>query len=269
MTARDWGQQTQPRGSSRSHKRRGVVVLLVFFIAAFLAVTSLANRWRGELLVERIDIRGNRILTEKDLIALAKVPIGTPLYDVDLLEIRSRIRSNSYVMDAVVAHDLPATIKITIRERKPVAILGGSDPYYVSGDGYVLPAVNSKEVFDLPVITGASRSQALKAGMKIGSENFKAAMEILTDAATLDRDLYHLISEINIDSIDPIVYTAEQGIPILFRTEDIHTQLVHLMRFWNQYVRQQGPERVRSIDLRFGDQVVAVWNNPSSTEKPL
>jgi cell division septal protein FtsQ len=200
---------------------------------------------------------------------LAKVPIGTQLYDVDLLEIRSRIRLNPYVMNAVVAHDLPSTIKITIRERKPVAILGGSDPYCVSVDGYVLPAVNSKEVFDLPVITGASRSQAIKAGMKVGSENFKAAMEILIDAATLDRDLYHLISEININSIDPIVYTAEQGVPILFRTEDIHTQLVYLMSFWNQYVRQQGSEHVRSIDLRFSDQVVATWNKPSSTEKPL
>jgi cell division protein FtsQ len=269
MTTRDWGQQTQPRGSSRSHKRRGIVVLLLFFIVAFLAVTSLANRWRGELLVERVDVRGNHILAEKDLIALAKVPIGTPLYDVDLLEIRSRIRSNSYVIDAVVAHDLPSTIKITVRERKPVAILGGPDPYYVSVDGYVLPAVNSKEVFDLPVITGASRSQTIKAGMKVGSENFKAAMEILTDAAALNADLYHLISEININSTDPIVYTAEQGIPIFFRTEDIHAQLVYLMSFWNQYVRQRGSERVRSIDLRFNDQVVAVWNKPSSTEKPL
>jgi cell division protein FtsQ len=269
MTARDWGQQTQPRGNNRSHKRRGIVALLLIFIVAFLAITSLANRWRGELLVERVDVRGNHILTEKDLIALAKVPIGTPLYDVDLLQIRSRIRSNPYVMDAVVAHDLPSTIKITVRERKPVAILGGPDPYYVSTDGYVLPAVNSKEVFDLPVITGASRSQAIKPGIKIGSENFKAATEILADAATLNPDLYHLISEININSTDPTVYTAEQGIPIFFRTEDIHTQLVYLMSFWNQYVRQQGSERVRSIDLRFDDEVVAVWNKPSSTEKPL
>jgi cell division septal protein FtsQ len=269
MTARDWGQQTQPRGNSRSDKRRGIVVLLLFFIVAFLAITSLANRWRGELLVDRVDARGNHILTEKDLIALAKVPIGTPLYDVNLLEIRSRIRSNPYVMDAVVAHDLPSTIKITVRERKPVAILGGSDPYYVSVDGYVLPAVNSKEVFDLPVITGASRSQTIKAGMKIGSENFKAAMEILSESATLNPDLYHLISEININSTAPIVYTSEQGIPIFFRAEDIHTQLVYLMSFWNQYVRQQGSEHVRSIDLRFNDQVVAVWNKLSSTEKPL
>src|SRR3972149_2022655 len=135
MTVRDRGQQTQSRGSSRSHKRKGIVVLLLFFIVAFLAITSLANRWRGELLVERIDIRGNRILTDQELIVLARVPIGTPLYDVDLLEIRSRVRLNPYVTDAIVAHDLPATIKITIRERKPVAILGGSDPSYVSGDG--------------------------------------------------------------------------------------------------------------------------------------
>jgi cell division septal protein FtsQ len=269
MTMGDRDQQTQLRGSDRSQQRKGMVVLLLFLIAAFLGITSLANRWKGELLVERLDIRGNRILTDKELVALANVPIGTPLYDVNLLDIRSGVRVNPYVADAVVVHDLPATIKIAIRERKPVAILGGSEPLYISAEGYVLPPVNSKEVFDLPVITGAGQSLPIKAGMKIASENFKAAAEILSEAAALDRDLYHLISEINIDSLEPTLYMAEQGIPIFFRKDSIRTQLVYLLSFWNQYVRQQGSERVRSIDLRFEGQVVVSWNKPSPQEKSL
>jgi hypothetical protein len=269
MTMGDRDQQTQLHGGGRSQKRKGMVVLLLFLIVAFLGITSLANRWKGELLVERIDIRGNRILTEKELVALANVPIGTPLYDVDLLEIRSRVRVNSYVADGVVAHDLPATIKITIRERKPVAVLGGSEPFYVSAEGYVLPPVNSKEVFDLPVITGMEQPQSIKAGMKIASENFDVAVEILSEAAVLDGDLYHLISEVNIGSLEPTVYVSEQGIPIFFRKDSIRTQLVYLLSFWNQYVRQQGPECVRSIDLRFEGQVVASWNKLSRQEKSL
>jgi cell division septal protein FtsQ len=246
-----------------------MIVLFFFLVVTFFGIISLANRWRGELLVERLDIRGNRILTGKELVALAKVPIGTPLYDVDLLEIRSRVCVNPYVADAVVAHDLPATIKIAIREREPLAILGGPEPFYVSVEGYILPPVNSKEVFDLPIITGAEQSQPIKAGMKIASENFKAAVEILSEAAVLDCDLYHLISEINIGSLEPTVYMAEQGIPVFFRKDSIHAQLVYLLSFWNQRVRQQGSERVRSVDLRFDGQVVVSWNKPSPQEKSL
>jgi cell division protein FtsQ len=266
---RERNQQGQLRGSSRPIKRKSLIVLLFFLIVAFLGITSLANRWRGELLVERLDIRGNRILSEKDLVALAKVPIGTPLYSVDLLEVRSRVRLNPYVADAVIAHDLPATIKINIRERKPVAILGGSETLYVSEEGYVLPPVNSKEVLDLPVITGARQSEALEGGTKITSEGFKPAIEILSDAEALDRDLYHRISEINIDSLEPTVYMAEQGVPVFFQKDNIHTQLVYLLSFWNQYVQQQGSERVKSIDLRFDGQVVVCWNKPSPQEKSL
>jgi cell division septal protein FtsQ len=266
---RERDQQGQSRGSSRSTRRKNFIVLFLFLIVAFLGITSLANRWRGELLVERLDIRGNRILPERDVAALAKVPIGTPLYSVDLLEVRSKVRLNPYVADAVIAHDLPATIKITIRERKPVAILGGSEPFYVSEEGYVLPPVTSKEVFDLPVITGASQSEPLKAGMKITSEGFQAAIEILSEAAALDPDLYHRISEINIGSLDPTVYMAEQGVPVFFQKDNIHTQLVYFLSFWNQYVQQQGSERVKSIDLRFDGQVVVCWNKPSPQEKSL
>jgi cell division septal protein FtsQ len=260
MTMRD--QQTQETGNRRPQRRKGMVVLLLFIFVAFLAIASLANRWRDELLVERLDIRGNRILTEKELVALARVPLGTPLYDVELLEVRDRVRLNPFVADAVVAHDLPATIRITIRERKPVAILGGQESFFASADGCVLPPVNSKEVFDLPIITGAGRSQPVKLGTRITSENFKVAVQILSEAAALDRDLYHLISEINIDSLEPTVYVAEQGIPIFFRKDNIRTQLVYFLSFWNQCVRQQGSERLRSVDLRFDGQVVVNWNNP-------
>jgi cell division septal protein FtsQ len=269
MTMRDRDQQTQAPGSRRPQKRKGMVVLLLFIIVVFLAITSLANRWRGELLVERLDIRGNRILTEKELGTLARVPLGTPLYDVELLEVRGRVRLSPYVADAVIAHDLPATIRITIRERKPVAILGGQESFFVSAEGYVLPPVNSKEVFDLPIITGAGQSQPVKVGTRITSENFKVAVQILSEAAALDRDLYHLISEINIESLEPTLYVAEQGIPVFFRRDSIRTQLVHFLSFWNQYVRQQGSERVRSVDLRFDGQVVVNWNKPSPQEESL
>ena len=272
---RNQNREQKSHGTGRSPKHKGMILLLSFLIAIFLGVTSVANRWREELQVERIDIRGNRILTEKEIIALAKVPLGFSLYDVDLLEVRSRLQMNPYVANAVVAHDLPATVKVTIEERTPIAILGGSELFYVNAEGYVLPPVTSKEIFDLPVITGLSGSQPIKAGMRIVSENFRAAVEILAQAADLDRmdssdkELSHLISEINLGSVDLTVYTAEYGIPILFGRENICIQLLYLHKFWDQYMRQQGAEQVRSIDLRFEEQVIVSWNKPTQQEKSL
>ena len=135
--------------------------------------------------------------------------------------------------------------------------------------------MTSKEIFDLPIITGLSEPQPIKAGMRIVSGNFRAAVEILTQAADLDRmdssdkELSRLISEINIGSVDLTVYTVEHGIPILFRKENIGTQLLYLHKFWDQYMLQQGAEQVRSIDLRFEEQVVVSWNKPTLQEKSL
>lgn len=257
------------KGNGRVRRKRPTIALFLFLVILVLGVTSLANRWKGELRVERVQVRGTRILTEKEVVALANVPVGTPLYDVDLLLVRGRLLANPYVREAVIAHDLPSTIKVTISERPPVAFLGGSELYCLSEEGYVLPAVNSKEVFDLPVITGLAQERSLKPGLKIGTENFKAAIEILSEAAALDRELYHLISEINIGGASPIVYSAEHAVPIAFDRENIRTQLVYLQAFWNTYVRQKGSDQVSSIDLRFENQVVVRWNHSSAEEKSL
>jgi cell division protein FtsQ len=259
----------QSRENGRVRRKKSTIFLFLLLLVLVFGLTSLANLWKGELRAERVQVRGTRILTEKEVAALASVSFGMPLYDVDLSQVRSRLLSNPFIREAVVSHDLPSTIKIAVEERSPVALLGGLEPYYLSEDGYVLPPVTSKEVFDLPVITGLAQQKPVKAGMKIGSENFKAAIEILHEAAATDSEIYHLISEINIGGIAPIVYTAEHGIPIFFDRENIHAQLVHLQTFWNSYVRQKGPDQLSSIDLRFEDQVVVRWNATPSHEKSL
>ena len=257
------------KGNGRVRRKRPTIALFLLLVVLVLGMISLANRWKGELRAERLQVRGVRILPEKEIVALANVSVGTPLYDVDLLQVRGRLLVNPYVREAVVTHDLPSTIRVVVKERSPVAFLGGSELYYLSEEGYVLPPVNSKEVFDLPVITGLTQQKPVKAGMKIASENFKAAIEILSEAAVLDRELYHIISEINIGGATPIVYTAEHGIPIFFDRENIRTQLVYLQTFWNTYVRQKGSDQLNSIDLRFENQVVVRWNQFSPQEKAL
>ena len=244
-----------------------MIVLLSLLIITLFAFISAANRWKGELQVEGYDIRGHRGLSETDIIVLANVAIGSSLYEVDLMEVRRRVRAHPYVRDAVVSHDLPSTIKITIQERVPVAILGGPELFSLTGEGYVLPSMNSPVVFDLPVLTGLSQLGPIRAGMRCETENLKAALRIFKEAASFHPELYHSISEINLAGADPILYTAEHGIPILFGREKIRTQLAYLQSFWNQYVRQQGMEQITSIDLRFENEIIVRWTKRPGQEK--
>jgi hypothetical protein len=42
---------------------------------------------------------------------------------------------------------------------------------------------------------------------------------------------------------------------------DIKRKLVMLRAFWDRFVREEGPENLEYLDLRFGDRVVAKWTN--------
>jgi len=249
------------------------MAVLVFLALLIVGITSVANGWKGELRVERVSVRGCRVLSEKDVTALAAVPLGVSLSNVDLLKVQKALYANPFIQRAVVKYDLPSTIKISIEERRPVAVLGGPELFYVDEEGLVLPAVTSREIFDLPVITGLSVPGGLKPGIRIDSEDLRTAIEILRVAASLDSEegseseIYHLISEIHLAGANPTVYTSEQGIPILFSKSEIERQLLCLQSFWRQYARQQGPEQLVSIDLRFDGHVIVRWAKTDSSGK--
>jgi cell division protein FtsQ len=98
-----------------------------------------ANLWRSDLKVKRVTIEGNRIVETAELLQLIKVAKNTQLQEIDLMAVRRDIMSHHFIKDAVVERDLPATLKVTVRERVPLAIINSTEIQYLDEDGVVLP----------------------------------------------------------------------------------------------------------------------------------
>jgi cell division protein FtsQ len=192
---------------------------------------------------------------------LVRIQKNTQLQDIDLTAVRKDILSHHFIKDAVVERDLPATLKITITERLPLAIVNSAEILYLDEDGVVLPHSISKQLFDLPVLSGISPEIALAPGGTINNPDVHEALQILATSKLVSKELYHLISEVRLRSGgDIVLYAAEWGVPIIFGRGDIANKLVRLEAFWNDIVREKGSQRLQYVDLRFDDQVVVRWN---------
>ena len=224
-----------------------------------------ANLWKSDLKVKRVTIEGNRIVETAEITQLIKVPKNTQLQDIDLMAVRRDIMSHHFIKDAVVERDLPATLKVTVKERVPLAIINRAELLYLDEDGVVLPHSISRQLFDLPVLTGLPDDMNLTPGVTIKNADIQEALKILAASKLVSKELYHLVSEVRLrNGGDIVLYAAEWGVPIIFGRGEIPAKVVRLEAFWDDVVRERGSENLQYVDLRFDDQVVVRWNKKQS-----
>ena len=130
------------RTRSRKVRRRFVVVLVVLgLIAGAVGLT------RTPLLdVDRIDVEGNDVVSTADVEAATGVGRGDRLTGVDTGKVAARVEALPWVRTASVSREWPATVRVTVTERRPVAVIGGAaGDRVVDGAGRVLgPAADSE-----------------------------------------------------------------------------------------------------------------------------
>ncbi len=244
----------------------GKKILLAGLILGITGLVVWSNLWKSNLTVSNVTVEGNRIVEANEILQLAHVKEGSPMYDLDLASIQHDVVSNFFIKDAVVERDLPSTIRITVAERSPIMLINRDEILYLDEDGVVLPPSISKETFDLPILSGLPASLPLKAGSTIANPDVQEALKILTAAKAASKEMYHLISEVHLRSGgDIVLYAAEWGVPIIVGHGEAASKMVRLEQFWNDVVRERGSENLQYVDLRFDDQIVVRWNSTKKT----
>jgi cell division protein FtsQ len=239
---------------------------LSLLILVVVVLVGGANAWKTSLKVRRIEVQGVRLVQKNEVLQLAQLAPKMLLYNVDLSAIQRNVMSHHYVKDVIVERDLPGTLRITVGERMPVAIVNREEAVYLDEDGVVLPRSIAKTLFDLPVISGISGAVSMPFGARIKDEEVLEALHVLTALKILNREVYHNISEAHVRGKgDMVLYTAERGIPILLGRGNLASKLVRLESFWTTIVRERGSQDLQYVDLRYENQVVVRWNDEDKT----
>lgn len=249
---------------------RRILAGFLGLVGLMLALIIGAQTWKSGLVVTKVAVAGTRIVDVHEILQLAHVKPGTKMYDLDLMVIQKDVVSHHFLKDVLVERDLPSTLKITVVERTPLAIIKGKDLLYLDADGVVLPHSLSQELFDLPLISNIAPEIKLTPGAVIRNADVTEALAILSTAKLVNKELYYLISEVRLrDGGDLVFYTADGGVPVLFGRGNIPSKLVRLEAFWNDVVRERGASNLRYIDIRYDDQVVVRWSPDAKSSKTL
>ncbi len=231
---------------------------LIFIIvtSVFVVLFFVANKWRFDLNLERIEVSGNRLIPAENIIKQTGVKVNSGLYDFDLKQIENNVKKISYVKEVVVQRELPSALSIKVIEREPIAIISAGSLYYVDAEKQVMKYNFHKEILDLPVITG----------LKLDSSELNPVLDTLVNLLVKMKNdfsnLYNQISEISVKSKEHIVlYSNTNCVPIYLGYGDIFHKLENLNSFWKSYAIFENLKSIEFIDIRYNDQVVVKWYN--------
>jgi hypothetical protein len=158
---------------------------------------------------------------------------------------------------ADVRREFPGRYEITVRERRPQAIVLFDEPFYVDRAGNVFGPLGRNHSLDFPVITGVRDSMApgyrrwlLRRGLCL--------------ARLCDRvGCFGGVSEIHLDDeLGPILYPITPAVPVVLGWGSWAGKIDRATRVLDQW---QGREAsLSNVDVRFRDQVVVRLSEPGS-----
>jgi len=141
----------------------GSITLLALWLGGFFPdVQRKGNEFTKNRLmslgfvVDQVDVMGEGVLREQDVLTAIGVKPGDYLFSVDLKNAQQRVENISWVESAIVRRLWPDRIVVQIIERKPFALWQNEgDVYLVDLSGEVIERTTFENYRDLPLIVGA------------------------------------------------------------------------------------------------------------------
>ncbi len=124
------------------------------------------------LVVETIDIVGERVASEQNILAASEIYIGDALLSLDIGETVERIEQLTWIKEAAIRRDFSGDVIINVREHRPAALWQIDNKLWVVSDEGVQITDQQLEYFaHLPMISGIGAEKQLENLLRAISSN--------------------------------------------------------------------------------------------------
>jgi len=161
-----------------------------------------------------VHVEGTRVLGRDEVLAAAAVRPGQPYLGLDLEAIRRRVAALPKVAAARVVRDYPASLRIVVDERPPVASVRRAAVYWlVAADGTVLEATRQRPA-GLPHVASVPLPTDVHPGSRLAPGNPLA--NALTALGGMRPELQRQVVAVHARSLDGLEFRLRDGTRVLY-----------------------------------------------------
>ena len=137
-----------------------IISLILLFFALSTYVPKYENQRKSLIFpLQIIKVENNSVVNEQDLIKELGHLKGQNLLLIDEKAIRDQIKKFDFISSFTVNKVYPKTIKVTIFEKKPIAIYSEEKKFYfISEEGELINFIDINRYENLPVVYGKNKN---------------------------------------------------------------------------------------------------------------
>lgn len=197
--------------------------------------------------VSSVQLVGAQHLTEEDILDITGIAMGESLFNVDVRRAQERLLAHPRIEQATVRRRLPATIRVDVVERIPVAIMPHPEGFAaLDAQGRIL-MLSDELKLPYPLLTGfeLTPSENVQLGAVLHAPELHKA---LTVAAALPPELMASVAEVG-RVPQGLALRTRDGIVVLLGDT---SQLEDKLQTFNDILRSLAADRgsISQIDLR-------------------
>jgi len=211
-----------------------------------LVVSALYFLFHSEIFnINSFSIKGNDLLSRKEIIEISGAKKGTNIFNVNLEEMEEKIELHPVIKDAEVKRVFPNSLSIEVQEHKPSAVIATQGGFMLLDKrGYLIEQVERISHIELPVITGVDVKKNVAPGDTLSNKKLYPALRILTST---EPDDLRFVAEIDVKNPACINLYTHSGIKIVLGDgERIGKKIETAKKILSQVDKQ-----VEYIDLRY------------------
>ena len=236
--------------------------LNVIVIAIFLVITFMLGKaylYRSDYFkLRRVEIK-ETFLDQKSLIAIkSRILSSYKMKSIFELNLKSmaQVIQNTYpdAKDVVLTLALPDKLMVSLKMRRPVALVKADKLYPVDEEGVILPITDPAALKWIPTVEGVQIRPDDRKTKFISSKNLRVAIDLLRKIKDIK-----LVADFGVDSVDArdlgnISFCLRSGVEIRIGSDNFKDRLMTLAKTFRD--SRLIMERIKYIDLRFGDAVI-------------
>jgi cell division protein FtsQ len=174
--------------------------------------------------IREVSVRGVKELTEKDILAMAKIRMRSNILSVNTDAMAKRISANPWIKSAYVGRELPDRLVLEVQERTPIALVKQAGALYLMDvDGFVFKKLSRADEVDLAILSGVD-VRAKSPSMLVGE-----ALKLLEKLSTEDQHTFlGEVSEIHVDEVFGLSILTDKGLHLKLGRENFAGKLNQL-----------------------------------------
>ena len=234
----------------------------IFFVITTLMVLVLGTadwmRGKNAFFVKDVQVEGNCLLTQENLIKSAQIDSSKDLFQLQPTEIAARLKQKNPMLRQVdVERQFPGAIRINVKEAKPIAVIHFQDRIMgIDTEGALLTNIAPSVFYDLPIITGIQLEKLPVRGF-VFSEGFDSVISFIKECKKHHLFLYNQISEVQFNSQSGMVfYLMGSALPVVLGRQRISEKINNFNIAYPRLVHDSVLEQAKYIDMRMESQII-------------